>query len=1674
MQTKSGNKKIFATVLVVLCLAFAAILLSFLSFTSVAAQADDAGGMIDYNIEEGVISLTLDANGKTGDAENNSGQVSANNSVNLKQRTILHGSLLAYAGGKWASGTYTLSEIYNDTTEYFTVKNDTLNIVISAEKSTSDRQAQIPRIAILWKNGNTGATEKMTVAITVNARNPDASHDTYYVGQLATGNDTSFPIKLTNYDSAVIDLEQYLVGRKLYTADPESCDRIGVSEDHVLKNDIGGNTANAEYLLFRDIGDYTFTSRRPYFSSVIGVDAGNVDVFADERSFVVSLNLTSGDVRDISNATGKESIWWTDEGKTYFELHVDIVNNGNTVTLYLPIAFVPDTEPKIKSNYGFATALNAGSTLASYQDPSSAAGYRTVRIYPEDLCDYLTYAEDTMWFASEEMPTYDSSDISIAWGTDEAQKVYYDVTGLSNSETVDVTFRIWYKSGNEINPKLIPVTFTVYGKYPVEFNIKGTKKQTFNIRSRTFSLPAEAGYQIVSAQLVKKNESDANSYASVVCENGIISITPQRSVFDQNTVSVSVTMVNKEGRRIVLDCPMQIDMKAGDLFSTWRTWQIVLFWVGIGLAVALVILLVVWLFIRSVHRHKMDELETTAPTSAYIIKLNSTIAAAQAQQRIATQGYGGAMPGQMLQLGAGPTSTPAPDPNTLALGATPQTMMPTYSAGATMPGTVAPGAIPTTTELPPINDEIFIPISDEELLLRIYEERFEPRGMLKRTFDKSKDLQQRELEREKERIREDVRNGMSIEEACKSLKQREAEAAGGITTMSRTATGESQPAQLDPLIAVLGFDPADPIIADVQKEELQEEWSAEEKKLKEAEYNNRRLHAELDIIESRIRAITAADEKTAAEIADANASVEALASGIKEAEQKLDDKNTDLAVERRKSAKEALNKEIGELESKIRIDKETMASRKSDVEFNTGLAGRIKEVSEEYADKKEATDALVAASDDELATARAEAQHAADLAKEAKRQAELKIKLETLNPLMETVNLLDGEIKELTARIENATSEKDSRKTRVAGLQNELLSTTDPTKITEISTTIQQLNKEVSELDRGATANTTLKSNKSIEMAAARRKANEFIDKEEIELEDVITAEDAIIAAIAHNKLVGSVEADKQRAEEAVAEWQNKCDTLTSELDANVMAAAAGVAERVKEAEDALAAAQAVLDDTNATLLTVEDEETRALTVELQTTQQDEVTRLTEELEAVRADGIKANLEFRTKGEEEIENARAELARATEDFTALTERFNEVNTAIDPLDLIASGSGVISQDRKKIEAENLKKLLAEQQSALEQAKLQAQLAQEEAEKAVADAQRASEESRAEAERLAQEALQKAEEAHAEAQRKTQEEAERMREETERVRMQAQEEIDRARMEAEEARRLAQEEAEKARQEAEEEAERARKEAEAQAEEARRLAEEEAERARKEAEEAAEKARKAAEEEAERIRLEQEESKRIAEEEAEKARIAAEEEAKRQAEEAQKLAEEEAKKKAIFEEKIAKRKAEITALRGELKDVADEEQGKILREKFYAIKLALDEDEKTSTELNDLLNKAMDDADHAAELSHYKKLANQKPRRVVKKVTERVNRIPKKRPAGSRPAGARPSGARPAGSRPAGARPSGARPIRPTGARPAGERPVGARPSGARPTRPTGARPSGTRPTRPTGKTPPRK
>ncbi|MDE7464743.1 MAG: hypothetical protein K2M48_06905 [Clostridiales bacterium] len=130
----------------------------------------------------------------------------------------------------------------------------------------------------------------------------------------------------------------------------------------------------------------------------------------------------------------------------------------------------------------------------------------------------------------------------------------------------------------------------------------------------------------------------------------------------------------------------------------------------------------------------------------------------------------------------------------------------------------------------------------------------------------------------------------------------------------------------------------------------------------------------------------------------------------------------------------------------------------------------------------------------------------------------------------------------------------------------------------------------------------------------------------------------------------------------------------------------------------------------------------------------------------------------------------------------------------------------------------------------------------------------------------------------------------------------------------------------------------------------------------------------------------------------------------------------------------------------MKDIKGDDDAKNLREQLYTLQLTFDEDEKGSVELMDFYNKTMDDIQHAGEVATLKAENAKKPKRVVRKVTERVNRIPKKKAKpGARSGARRPSsGAARRPSSGAARRPSSGAARRPSSG--AARRPSGSRPS----------------------------
>ena len=145
---------------------------------------------------------------------------------------------------------------------------------------------------------------------------------------------------------------------------------------------------------------------------------------------------------------------------------------------------------------------------------------------------------------------------------------------------------------------------------------------------------------------------------------------------------------------------------------------------------------------------------------------------------------------------------------------------------------------------------------------------------------------------------------------------------------------------------------------------------------------------------------------------------------------------------------------------------------------------------------------------------------------------------------------------------------------------------------------------------------------------------------------------------------------------------------------------------------------------------------------------------------------------------------------------------------------------------------------------------------------------------------------------------------------------------------------------------------------------------EIERLRREAEEANRKAQEALAQ-AERMRKEAEEMRLNAE--TERAMYAAEMELQRglhSREAAMRQSVERAEKDRLAE-KIARRKAEIAELRNQLQNIQDSQGAFALREKFLAVELVLDDDERGNAELSYLLTKSIDDVAHALEVAELK-------------------------------------------------------------------------------------------------------
>ncbi|MCX4314604.1 MAG: hypothetical protein OSJ83_12240, partial [Clostridia bacterium] len=387
------------------------------------------------------------------------------------------------------------------------------------------------------------------------------------------------------------------------------------------------------------------------------------------------------------------------------------------------------------------------------------AGFNSIIIRPSDLVEYSapsSYSnlpgKEIMVFSATDttglkdidsnVSTYDNAFYSIEqYGESNATSPNPTVLKLTLKQngSYDINFAVKYFTSNGTlseSPIIVTVPVSGFGFYAVKIpNIKGKHAVSYNVldtdNNALFAPLVSDGYQLTDAV--------SNDKTKLMCEfnNPILTFT--------NSDRQTVTLVTNE---------ITIDVNAGSFwarFDDWQAWLIIAACIIAGIAL---ILLIVFLFIRGVSKRREAENATQAPLSSYIVKLNSTIAATQAQRLAATQALNQA---NQMMLAAGTTTTttgvvpPTGTVDTLQLATgVPSQPMPTDSTPNSAPE-------PAYSEPRADSSEDLIAliakyISDEELLERIYTEKYEPKGMIRRTFFKSKDTMTRELDKEKARI----------------------------------------------------------------------------------------------------------------------------------------------------------------------------------------------------------------------------------------------------------------------------------------------------------------------------------------------------------------------------------------------------------------------------------------------------------------------------------------------------------------------------------------------------------------------------------------------------------------------------------------------------------------------------------------------------------------------------------------------------------------------------------------------------------------------------------------------------------------------------------------------------------------------------------------------------------
>lgn len=1153
---------------------------------------------------------------------------------------------------------------------------------------------------------------------------------------------------LANNSTTLLTADEYLKDRYLY----KTAEVNGAIQYQRIKR------ADGTPWTVRDCRNYTFEQEG--FGSSFSNDAFNQNYVSVTNPtanslFTPSINFRTTITKSVVNTikgTGSSTDFWSATHDVSLNLRVvgDTVDNIKQVRFCVAFSYsspqLKDTSNPSSSSY-VPTSLNLTSQYylditqekrriftKNFTDVSSntnidtSGGYAGVFISANNIWEYAYAGDDeenanSKFFiksATIDQGAGDSVEVQETSSISAVTELFADHSYFISAKsqgTTSITLQLNYPTGASGSAETsTTITMDGYGNYNVALgDIRGKRPVSYNtLTHAAFSELLSDGYVMTKVGV----GSDEDTYVRYSLSNNVLTLEPVvAAIATSQVVNVTMTFTNLYGETIQITTRVNIDVTAGSLFMQYEDWQAGLIIAAIVIGCLIVVLLIVWLFLRGISKRKQDELAVAAPTSSYIIKLNTQLAAQQ--QRVANitnpnimqiaAAPSAPLNGGTLQLAAG-IENPLKDPSSGPLGDSGEQMTPPTTQKAET-NDISPTSEQVISEDAEMNALIAGYISDEELLERIFIEKYEPKGMVRRTFFKSKDLQARELAKEKKRITDRYKTPMPMSEAILSEKQ----VAEGV----KAKESDYKSAAEDDLAVLLGFNPDAPLEG-IGRAKVDDEF-AEQKLVLDEDLeshlkilNEKKGDTEFEIgnIDARLAKTKSVNDEISEKFSTLSKKLSVVDDENAKLKKDIEELEFKLASAKAKD-KEKINSDIQNKEKIVARNSENAESIKKDVDKVDADLKKLATVEEKLNEGLTERKMRMEEIEQDIERSNVEWEKVQAEQLEFQKTQQLKSVIDGLDPLLDTADKFQSSIEKVDN--ENARYEKirEVLKSEIASLRSKLMSASDLSIINTINDQISTYSKVVSDNDKEISRNSKDKADLVLQMNAAKRKANEYIKEHDIELDVVISKEDVVIGSIALDKLKASLDADAAVAEDLCNRAQQEYDRLQEDTDA-LTSLARSVAFDIEEAEKKVALSQGQVDALNARLADATGDGRNEVVAQI-AEKEAALAACKQELQSITDDGTRRKLLAQAEHDRMVDEAASALEDARDNMEHAKSRATDLLAATSPADLVLSGSGVISRDQRKLTIDHLKIMLTKARSADEQSSINSRIATFEAE-----------------------------------------------------------------------------------------------------------------------------------------------------------------------------------------------------------------------------------------------------------------------------------------------------------------------------------------------------------------------